>query len=123
MVLLIGSTGSGETYPKVRSSAARRPSSLIGFRSRVSSATIANPSGGSDFKSSMMPSRRLTDDTVLRRLAGAQSYQRGLDYFSHGHVESLEEADDCIRALEHMERETGLEPATSSLGKRSYFVH
>ena len=84
---------------------------------------IANPSGGSDFKSSMMPSRRLTDDTVLRRLAGAQSYQRGLDYFSHGHVESLEEADDCIRALEHMERETGLEPATSSLGKRSYFVH
>src|SRR5262249_22926757 len=36
---------------------------------------------------------------VIRRLAGAQSYQRGLDYFSHGHVESLEETADGIRAL------------------------
>ena len=38
-------------------------------------------------------------DAVLRRLAGRQSYQRGLDYFSHGHVESLEEISDGVRAL------------------------
>ena len=38
-------------------------------------------------------------DSVIRRLAGAQSYQRGLDYFSHGHVESLEETAEGIRAL------------------------
>jgi len=39
------------------------------------------------------------NDAVLRRLAGAQYYQRGLDYFSHGHVESLEETADGVRAL------------------------
>lgn len=38
-------------------------------------------------------------EAVVRRLAGAQSYQRGVDYFSHGHVESLEETADGIRAL------------------------
>ena len=38
-------------------------------------------------------------DAVVRRLAGAQFYQRGLDYFSHGHVESLEDTADGIRAL------------------------
>jgi uncharacterized Zn finger protein len=42
---------------------------------------------------------RALNDLVVRRLAGAQSYQRGLDYFSHGHVESLEDSDDGIRAL------------------------
>jgi len=39
------------------------------------------------------------NDAVLRRLAGAQYYQRGLDYFSHGHVESLEESSGGVRAL------------------------
>jgi uncharacterized Zn finger protein len=40
------------------------------------------------------------NDAVLRRLAGAQSYQRGQDYFSHGHVESLEEeSSGGVRAL------------------------
>lgn len=44
-------------------------------------------------------SQALTD-AVIRRLAGAESYQRGLDYFSHGHVESLEEdSEDNVRAL------------------------
>lgn len=38
-------------------------------------------------------------DAVIRRLAGPQSYQRGLDYFSHGHVESLEDDGDGIRAV------------------------
>jgi uncharacterized Zn finger protein len=40
-------------------------------------------------------------DAVIRRLAGGQSYQRGLDYFSHGHVESLEETDDGVCAVVH----------------------
>jgi uncharacterized Zn finger protein len=39
------------------------------------------------------------NDAVIRRLAGAQSYQRGLDYFSHGHVESLEDEDELVRAV------------------------
>ena len=39
------------------------------------------------------------NDSLVRRLAGAQSYQRGLDYFEHGHVESLEETTDGLRAL------------------------
>jgi uncharacterized Zn finger protein len=39
------------------------------------------------------------NDAVIRRLAGAQSYQRGLDYFSHGHVESLGEDDRGVRAV------------------------
>jgi hypothetical protein len=38
-------------------------------------------------------------DAVIRRLAGEQAYQRGLDYFSHGHVESLKELDDGVHAL------------------------
>jgi uncharacterized Zn finger protein len=39
------------------------------------------------------------NDAVVRRLAGAQSYQRGLDYFSHGHVETLEGDDNGVRAV------------------------
>jgi uncharacterized Zn finger protein len=39
------------------------------------------------------------NDAAIRRLADAQSYRRGLDYFSHGHVESLEETGDGVRAL------------------------
>jgi len=39
------------------------------------------------------------NDAVIRRLAGEQSYQRGLDYFSHGHVESLEDRAGGIRAV------------------------
>jgi len=39
------------------------------------------------------------NDAVIRRLGGEQSYQRGVDYFSHGHVESLEERRGGIRAL------------------------
>lgn len=38
-------------------------------------------------------------DAVIRRLAGAQCYQRGLDYFSHGHVESLKAAGGGLHAL------------------------
>src|SRR5215472_5857602 len=45
------------------------------------------------------PLSQALNDAVLRRLAGAQSYQRGLDYFSHGHVESLEDISDGIRAI------------------------
>ena len=37
-------------------------------------------------------------DAVIRRVAGPESYQRGLDYFSHGHVESLEDDDAGVRA-------------------------
>ena len=39
------------------------------------------------------------NDATIRRLAGAQSYQRGLDYFSHGQVESLEEGDGTVHAV------------------------
>ena len=42
---------------------------------------------------------RSINDAVIRRLAGAPSYQRGLDYFSHGHVESLEDRDASVRAV------------------------
>jgi uncharacterized Zn finger protein len=42
---------------------------------------------------------RSINDAVIRRLAGAQSYQRGLDYFSHGHVESLEDRGASVRAV------------------------
>ncbi len=42
---------------------------------------------------------RVMNDAVVRRLAGAQFYQRGLDYFSHGHVESLEDDDNGVRAV------------------------
>src|SRR2546422_2736303 len=39
------------------------------------------------------------NEAVIRRLADAQSYQRGLDYYSHGHVESLEDRDESVRAV------------------------
>ena len=39
------------------------------------------------------------NDAVLRRLAGDRSYQRGLDYYLHEHVESLEEDADQVRAV------------------------
>ena len=39
------------------------------------------------------------NDTVIRRLAGDRSYQRGVDYYLHGHVESLEEHAHGVRAL------------------------
>ena len=42
---------------------------------------------------------RAISDAVIRRLAGDRSYQRGLDYYLHGHVESIEERADCIRAV------------------------
>jgi uncharacterized Zn finger protein len=44
-------------------------------------------------------SSRAMNDAVIRRLAGAQSYQRGLDYFSHGHVESLEDRRGSVHAV------------------------
>lgn len=42
---------------------------------------------------------RAMNDAVIRRLAGAQSYQRGLDYYSHDHVESLEGGCGGVRAV------------------------
>lgn len=42
-------------------------------------------------------SRGLTD-AVVRRLAGEPSYQRGFDYFSHGHVESIKDEGGSVRA-------------------------
>jgi uncharacterized Zn finger protein len=39
------------------------------------------------------------NDAVIRRLADVQSYQRGLDYYSYGHVESLEDWDESVRAV------------------------
>ncbi len=48
---------------------------------------------------------RAMNDAVIRRLAGAQYYQRGLDYLSHGHVESLEDQGDCVRAVVRGERD------------------
>src|SRR5260370_23559422 len=39
------------------------------------------------------------NDGVIRRLADPQSYQRGLDYYFHGHVESLEDRDESVRAV------------------------
>ena len=45
------------------------------------------------------PLSEALNDAVLRRVAGGQSYQRGLDCFSHGHVKSLEEISDSVRAL------------------------
>src|SRR5713226_4564788 len=42
---------------------------------------------------------RAMNDAVVRRLAGAQSYERGLDYFSHGHVESLEDRGESVHAV------------------------
>jgi len=45
------------------------------------------------------PLSRASNDAVIRRLADAQAYPRGLDYFSHGHVESLVEVYDGVRAV------------------------
>jgi hypothetical protein len=39
------------------------------------------------------------NDAVIRRLAGPQSYHRGLDYYSHGHVELLADRDEGVRAV------------------------
>ena len=39
------------------------------------------------------------NDAVIRTLAGARSYQRGLDYFANGHVESLEDRIDRVHAI------------------------
>lgn len=39
------------------------------------------------------------NDAVVRRLAGERSYDRGLDYYRHGHVESLEEWAEGVRAV------------------------
>lgn len=39
------------------------------------------------------------NDAVVRRLAGDRSYQRGLDYYLRGHVESLHEHADGVRAM------------------------
>lgn len=38
-------------------------------------------------------------DAVIRRLASGQTYQRGADYFTHGHVGSLEELGDGVSAV------------------------
>jgi hypothetical protein len=38
-------------------------------------------------------------DVVVRRSAGVRSFRREYDYFRHGHVESLENDGDCIRAV------------------------
>ena len=45
------------------------------------------------------PLSQAITDPVIRRLAGGQSYQRGLDYFSHRHVESLVERRDGASAV------------------------
>jgi uncharacterized Zn finger protein len=39
------------------------------------------------------------NDAVIRRLAGTQFYERGLDYFSYGYVDSLEENAEGLRAV------------------------
>lgn len=39
------------------------------------------------------------NDAVIRRLAGDRSYQRGLEYYFHGHVESFEEDAGRVRAV------------------------
>ncbi len=44
------------------------------------------------------------NEAVLRRLAEDLVYRRGLDYFSHGHVESLEVAGNQVRAIVRGER-------------------
>lgn len=37
-------------------------------------------------------------DAVIRRLAGEQAYRRGADYFTHGHVQSVEERGATVRS-------------------------
>lgn len=39
------------------------------------------------------------NDAIIRRLAGTRSYQRGLDYYRQGQVESLDEEANGIRAV------------------------
>ena len=39
------------------------------------------------------------NEAVIHRLADAQSYQQGREYFANGHVESLEDRGDGVRAL------------------------
>jgi uncharacterized Zn finger protein len=38
------------------------------------------------------------NEAVIRRLAGDQSYQRGNDYYLHGHVASIEDDDGSLHA-------------------------
>ena len=42
---------------------------------------------------------RAMNDAVIRRLAGDRSYQRGVEYYRHGHVESFEEDAGRVRAV------------------------
>ena len=42
---------------------------------------------------------RAINDAVLRRMAGDPAYQRGLDYFLHGHVESIADLPDGVEAV------------------------
>jgi hypothetical protein len=42
---------------------------------------------------------RAINDAVLRRMAGDPSYQRGLDYFLHGNVESIADRPDGVEAV------------------------
>ena len=41
---------------------------------------------------------KLLKEALIRKLAGARSYERGFAYFSNGHVESLEESRGGVRA-------------------------
>src|SRR5665213_1559892 len=38
-------------------------------------------------------------EAVIRRMAGPDFWQRGFDYFSHGHVDSLEDIGNGVQAL------------------------
>ena len=42
---------------------------------------------------------RAMNDAVIRRLAGDRSYQRGVEYYRHGHVKSFEEDAGRVRAV------------------------
>src|SRR6185437_6858650 len=42
---------------------------------------------------------RSMNEATIRRLASEQSFQRGLDYFAHGHVEWCEESGEGVQAL------------------------
>ena len=42
--------------------------------------------------------RQALSEAVIKRLADENTFQRGADYFSHGHVESLEETAGQVRA-------------------------
>lgn len=45
------------------------------------------------------------NEAVIRRMADEPSFQRGLDYFSHGHVEWCEETGEGVQALVRGNRE------------------